>query len=305
MNSISVRVAGLRQQARTGITRPSSDGMTPQQQVDRHRSGEAGALMAEQQRIWSAIRKEMKKGGPGGLAVQDDLSDADKAMGCGRASLERVFPVLTPLAIEPVAPVPVPAQPGFCRWLRAAVRRWRAEAALCAGCSIPSSSLVCSIGAADARAQAQARSSRSRTSSHCSLDTLFPDCVFEGALHAAPRCATAISRSRKRAEDLIREFEILLKQRRRGRIVRMEIELEAPEDLKASFVEEIGAEPDRLVESRRASGYGQLRPADHRQTVRTSLFKPYRAALPGAGPRAQRRHLRGDAGEGHSGPPSL
>src|SRR5687767_12264708 len=42
----SVRVAGLRQQARTGITRPSSDGMTPQQQVDRI-AVDAGALMAE------------------------------------------------------------------------------------------------------------------------------------------------------------------------------------------------------------------------------------------------------------------
>jgi hypothetical protein len=42
------------------------------------------------------------------------------------------------------------------------------------------------------------------------------------------------------AEDLVREFEILLKQRRRGRIVRLKIDRSAPESLKAFFIEEIG-----------------------------------------------------------------
>ncbi|HEY7797913.1 MAG TPA: RNA degradosome polyphosphate kinase, partial [Hyphomonadaceae bacterium] len=71
-----VRVAGLRQQARSNITRPSQDGLTPQQQLDRI-ALEAGALMAEQQRIWTEIRKEMRKAG---LAVldADDLSEADR-----------------------------------------------------------------------------------------------------------------------------------------------------------------------------------------------------------------------------------
>ncbi|HOZ29043.1 MAG TPA: RNA degradosome polyphosphate kinase, partial [Hyphomonadaceae bacterium] len=106
----SVRVAGLRQQARTGITRVSQDGLTPQQQLDRI-AIDAGTLMAEQQRIWNEIRIEMKRAG---LAVvdEDDLNDGDCEWLRARF-LERVFPVLTPLAIDPSHPFPFLPNQGF------------------------------------------------------------------------------------------------------------------------------------------------------------------------------------------------
>ncbi|HOY79508.1 MAG TPA: RNA degradosome polyphosphate kinase, partial [Hyphomonadaceae bacterium] len=106
----SVRVAGLRQQARNGITKTSQDGLTPQQQLDRVFI-DAGILMAEQQRIWNEIRSEMKRAG---LAVvdEDDLNDADTEWLRARF-LERVFPVLTPLAIDPSHPFPFLPNQGF------------------------------------------------------------------------------------------------------------------------------------------------------------------------------------------------
>jgi polyphosphate kinase len=98
-----VRVAGLRQQVRSNIMRPGQDGLTPAEQVQRI-GVEAAALMAEQQRIWSAIRGEMKKAG---LAVLDpeDLNASERDWLRNRF-LERVFPVLTPLAIDPSHPFP-------------------------------------------------------------------------------------------------------------------------------------------------------------------------------------------------------
>jgi polyphosphate kinase len=105
-----VRVAGLRQQVRSGITRPGQDGLTPAEQVSRI-GVEAGALMAEQQRIWSAIRIEMKKAG---LSVLEagDLGAAERDWLRARF-LERVFPVLTPLAIDPSHPFPFMPNQGF------------------------------------------------------------------------------------------------------------------------------------------------------------------------------------------------
>src|SRR5262249_54220272 len=105
-----VRVAGLRQQARAGVARPSQDGLTPAQQLERI-STEAGKLMAEQQRIWTEIRKEL---GKAGLSVLDpeDLKEADREWLRVRF-MERVFPVLTPLAIDPSHPFPFLPNQGF------------------------------------------------------------------------------------------------------------------------------------------------------------------------------------------------
>jgi polyphosphate kinase len=96
--------------ARTGITRISSDGLTPSQQLDRI-AAEAGQLQNEQQRIWKEIRTEMKRAG---LAVvdADDLSDGDCEW-LRQLFLERVFPVLTPLAIDPSHPFPFLPNQGF------------------------------------------------------------------------------------------------------------------------------------------------------------------------------------------------
>jgi len=81
------------------------------------------------------------------------------------------------------------------------------------------------------------------------------------------------------AEDLVREFEILLKQRRRGRIVRLKIERDAPEDLKAFFVREIGAEAMDVIEVDGLIGMNQLSRliVEGRPDL---LFKPFEPRFP-------------------------
>jgi polyphosphate kinase len=107
------------------------------------------------------------------------------------------------------------------------------------------------------------------------LDALFPDCVTKG------RCMLRIIRDsdieiEEEAEDLVREFEILLKQRRRGRIVRLKIDRSAPEDLKAFFIEEIGAEPMDVVEVEGIMGMNQLKEliVDGRPDLVFAPFEP-------------------------------
>ena len=266
----SVRVAGLRQQARTGITRVSQDGLTPQQQLDRI-AVDAGALMAEQQRIWNEIRSEMKRAG---LAVvdEDDLNDGDCDWLRARF-LERVFPVLTPLAIDPSHPFPFLPNQGFA--VGFALKRPSDGEKLRALVPIPNHIerfMELPPGPKGRRFIAL------ENVITLFLDTLFPDCVSKG------RCMLRVIRDsdieiEEEAEDLVREFEILLKQRRRGRIVRLEIDQGAPADLKAFFVEEIGAEPSDIVEIDGIMGPGQLKEliVDGRPDL---VFKPFESRFP-------------------------
>ena len=246
----SVRVAGLRRQARSGIMRLSTDGLLPVQQLDRI-SSEAGQLMAEQQRIWKELRTEMKRAG---LAVVDasDLTEADKER--LRASfIENVFPVLTPLAIDPSHPFPFIPNQGFA--VGFTLLRRADGVLLRALVPIPTH-----IGRFMELPQGQKgrRFIALEDVITCFLDVLFPDCVSRG------RCVLRVIRDsdieiEEEAEDLVREFEILLKQRRRGRIVRLKIEKKAPEDLKAFFISEVEAEPMDVVEIDGIIGMTQLR----------------------------------------------
>jgi len=265
-----VRVAGLRQQARTGITRTSSDGLTPAQQLQRI-AVEAGQLMAEQQRIWTAIRAEMKQAG---LAVVDavDLSEADTEWLRARF-LERVFPVLTPLAIDPSHPFPFLPNQGFA----VGYNLHRQEDNVLLRALVPIPTHVERFIELPAAAKSR-RFIALEDVITLFLDKLFPDCVSQG------RCILRVIRDsdieiEEEAEDLVREFEILLKQRRRGRIVRLKIDRGAPEDLKAFFIAEIEAEPMDVVEVDGIMGMNQLREliVDDRPDL---VFPPFEPRFP-------------------------
>jgi polyphosphate kinase len=266
----SVRVAGLRQQARTGITRVSSDGLTPTQQLNQI-GAEAGQLMAEQQRIWTDIRAEMKRAG---LAVvdADELSEVDTEW-LRLRFMERVFPVLTPLAIDPSHPFPFLPNQGFA--VGFSLIRTSDKAKMVALVPIPNhvERFIELPETPKAR-----RFIALEDVITLFLDVLFPDCLSKG------RCMLRVIRDsdieiEEEAEDLVREFEILLKQRRRGRIVRLKIDRSAPESLKAFFIEEIGAEPMDVAEVEGIMGMNQLKEliVDGRPEL---VFRPFEPRFP-------------------------
>ena len=99
----SVRVAGLIGQAKAGVTARSPDGRTPAQQLLEVEKG-ARALIADQQRVWRDLRTRLAAVGIQ-VAEPDDLTEHDRSW-LDAWFMERVFPVLTPLAIDPAHPFP-------------------------------------------------------------------------------------------------------------------------------------------------------------------------------------------------------
>src|SRR6201997_4326014 len=93
-----VRVAGLMGMIREGVTTPSADGLTPAEQLAKV-DETARTLIGDQQRIWTELHSELRKEGIS-VVTGEELESRDKQF-LNTQFAEQIFPVLTPLAIDP------------------------------------------------------------------------------------------------------------------------------------------------------------------------------------------------------------
>ncbi len=110
-----VRVAGLKALVREGVRVLSQDGLSAAQQLVKVNVA-ANDLMADQQRIWRAMRAELAAAG---LVLLDakDITATDRAA-VEEIFIHRIFPILTPLAIDPAHPFPFIPNLGFALALK-------------------------------------------------------------------------------------------------------------------------------------------------------------------------------------------
>lgn len=105
-----VRVAGLRGQLRSGVETRSDDGLTPAEQLAQIAT-RVEILTGDQQRRWRALREEL--GNEKIFLVSPDDLAADEAAWLDAHFMAHIFPILTPLVIDPAHPFPFIPNLGF------------------------------------------------------------------------------------------------------------------------------------------------------------------------------------------------
>jgi len=263
-----VRVAGLRGQLGAGVKDPSQEGMTPAEQLaaihDR-----AHRLMQRQQLCWSALRDRLAQDGIRVMA-REELSDADRRWIADYFD-EQLFPMLTPIAIDPAHSFPFVPNLGFALVMRLA--RAADEEPLNGLVLLPQQSerFVRLPGK-------ELRFVRSEQIVRLHLDRLFPGMeVSEVGVFRVIRDSDV--EVEEEAEDLVRVFESALKRRRRGSVIRLAVNADMSADMHDFIVAELDASADDVF---RLGGLLGL--TDTRQLIAEErsdlLFPPYAARFP-------------------------
>ena len=232
----SVRVAGLRELARSGSNIPAIDGRNPSEQL-KLIEVEARRLMKEQQFVLIKLRTEMAKQN---ITILTAAQAKNHFAYLQKIFLSDVFPIISPLAIDPAHPFPFIPNSGFALALQ--LERKSDGRSLRALVPVPQqvNRFV--------RLQGQG-------SNYLPLEELilmqmgqvFPGYTLTG------HCAFSILRDsdlevEDEAEDLVREFEVALKRRRRGEVIRLKISAGAPEALRNSIMLELNVTENEVVE---------------------------------------------------------
>jgi len=235
----TVRVAGLRELKRAGSTTPAADGLTPEEQL-KLINEDARKLMAAQQETLGRLRSELEDEQ---IFILDraHLSDADREF-LAEYFLANVFPMLSPLAIDPAHPFPFIPNTGFCLALKIERRAdgLRRSALLPVPQQIARFIPLPTGGAAH----------RFLPLEELLLDQL--SALFPG-YRATSDCAFRVLRDsdmevEEEAEDLVREFEVALKRRRRGEVVRLKLSAGAAPELRDLIMRELEVSGDEMIE---------------------------------------------------------
>jgi len=263
-----VRVAGLKGQIAAGINTQSIDGLSPQEQIAVILA-RASVLMQEQQACWRELREELRKQG---LAVlsPEELGTAEREW-LRSCYVDHIFPVLTPIAVDPATAFPFIPNLGFCLFLQ--LERPDGER-MYALVPIPKQvdRFIRLPGG---------RSIRFITLEDTILlflDHLYPSfkLVRGGNLRIIRDSVVEID---ERADDLVETFETALKARRRGSVIRLSVNADIDPGLRRIIVDELGVDQETIFLRE-----GILGLVDIRQLIVADrpdlLFSPFEARFP-------------------------
>ena len=235
----TVRVAGLRELAKAGNTTPAADGLSPAEQLELINT-DTRRLMDQQQVSLRQLLVEMEQYGMSVLSARQ-LTDADHVF-LETVFLDKVFPVLSPLAIDPAHPFPFIPNTGLSLALQ--LERTSDKRSLQTLLPIPAQ--------IDRFVALPASGTEKRFISLEELlltkvATLFPG--YELKSHFSFRVLRDSDLEvEDEAEDLVREFEVALKRRRRGEVVQCALSVGAANGLRDVVIRELEVGPEEIFE---------------------------------------------------------
>ena len=263
-----VRVAGLRTQVLAGMHTPSFDGYTPRRQLEKI-AKRVRKITKAQGQCWRHLKKALGKENINVRKVVD-LTETEReelALFYARS----ILPILTPMAVDPAHPFPHMPNLGFGVVL--SLQRKNVSDQTYAIIPVPSHV---------PRFIALGKKKRDFVTIEDVLENfapaLFPDAVVtgDGVFRITRDSDIAVD---EEAEDLVRHFEFLLKKRRRGRVIRLELNQDISADLKSFLIESFECWDEDIHQ-----GDTLLGMTDLSQLVGTArpdlLFPPFTARFP-------------------------
>ena len=267
----SVRVAGLIAQARAGILERSPDGLTAAQQLSAINI-HSHQLIGAQQAAFRNLRKLLAAAGivicPPASLTSDDAQFLDSYF------MERVFPVLTPLAVDPAHPFPFIPNMGLVLALKLA----RDDDQGMMSALIPLPSQIERFVRLPAEAGAPIRFVMLEDLVGMFMNRLFPGFRLQGSGLFRLIRDTDVE-FEEEAEDLVTSYETALKRRRRGVAILLTLQADMPDDLRELVIDAIDAPADEIYSESGMIGLVDVKKliVDDRPDLQ---FTPYTARFP-------------------------
>ena len=268
-----VRAAGVHGQVRAGISTLSQDGLTPMQQLAEINKF-AARLVADKQAIWQKIKTELA--GTGIHVLQSDEVTPSQRAWLEQLFLTHIFPILTPIAADPAHPFPFILNKG----LTIVVEMVRGVDGKTMNGLIPIP------GQLERFIRLEAEPDKPKEIRFIKLESvigMFLGELFSGFEIKSQGAFRVLRDSdielQEEAEDLVRSYESQLKRRRRGNVIRLELEARMPERLRKFVIDELEVREESVFVKD-----GILALADTSQLIVADrpdlLFKPFNIRFP-------------------------
>ena len=261
-----VRVAGLKDLVKNGVEVASIDGRTPAQQLAAIKARLAD-LFQRQEAAWEELRRLLAEAGV--QAIEPADLDAAERGWVERYFEDEIYPVLSPIAVDPAHPFPFVGNQGF-----GLVVEFRSEKEARAGLVLVPAMLERMIrlpGAPIRFIAIEAIIERF-------IDRLFPgfELLSCGAFRVIRDSDIEIE---EEAEDLMRVFELALQRRRRGEVIHLEVDAAMPVELQSFLAAELGCDAGDLVPLRLPLGLGDVKQMIVKDRP-DLLFEPFTPRFP-------------------------